>query len=231
MADGGADITRYEAVEGDGDGFVVRAMDGALEKVDVAAGDLVGIGGIGDLLPVQVVDGCAGSRGDIGDGEFPERAVERSVERAGVFVHVEIDEGGGAGPGGCWGKGALWWLGGAKGAGPDHGGMTAGFCGEEEGAGGDVVCACHVAVDWPGEAEKRIFERDYLSGLPIGSVGGSEVVVDDGPKVVGGALGGVALVDDAPGKRAILVYEVAGSKDGGDLWCFRSVGGRAGASS
>ena len=76
MADGGADIARYGVVEGDGDGFVVRAMDGALEKVGVGSSDLVGISGIGDVLPVQIRDRCAGVGGDAGDGEVPEFAVE-----------------------------------------------------------------------------------------------------------------------------------------------------------
>ena len=106
-------------------------------------------------------------------------------------------------------KGPLWWFDGAEGAGPDHGGMAAGFCGEEEGAGGDVVCACHVAVDGPGEAEKGILEREYLSLCTVGSLGGFEVVVGDGPIVVGGTFGGVALVGDAPGQIGILVDEVA----------------------
>ena len=44
-----------EVVEGDGDGVVVGAVYGALESVGVVSGDLVGVGGIGDLFPVEVV--------------------------------------------------------------------------------------------------------------------------------------------------------------------------------
>ena len=115
MANGDADEAISDAVEGDGDGVVVGAVYGALEKVARVPGGLVGVGGIGDLFPVEVVDGCAGVGDDAGDGEFPELAVERSVERAGIVVQVEIAECGGAGPGGCRGKGALWWFGGADG--------------------------------------------------------------------------------------------------------------------